>query len=141
MSEKTRDVDSAQELTRKISALNYSKMPSLSDFLSILSVIPKKTQEHSAEEVRTMIENSHIKMMEFDRSIYTMLLLLSGNEAQKAIGIYLLNKQTGIPRSFFSSEIENKVIEHLIGDLYISTTAPYRRYIAVGLTNTDWRAI
>lgn len=29
----------------------------------------------------------------------------------------------------------------LIGDLYISTTAPYRRYIAVGLTNADWRAI
>ena len=29
----------------------------------------------------------------------------------------------------------------LIGDLYVSTTSPYRRYIAVGLTNADWRAI
>jgi len=29
----------------------------------------------------------------------------------------------------------------LIGDIYISTTSPFRRYIAVGLTNADWRVI
>jgi len=29
----------------------------------------------------------------------------------------------------------------LIGDIYISTTSPYRRYIAVGLTNADWRVL
>jgi len=29
----------------------------------------------------------------------------------------------------------------LIGDLYVSTTSPFRRYIAVGLTNADWRVL
>jgi hypothetical protein len=29
----------------------------------------------------------------------------------------------------------------MIGDIYVSTTSPYRRYMAVGLTNADWTVI
>lgn len=33
------------------------------------------------------------------------------------------------------------VTPSMIGDLYVSTTAPYRRYMAVGLTNADWKVV